>query len=281
MLTLASGAGCGICKQKVLARQCCLTCNGAGCDNCVDPFKYPSAAQAADAFAPPPLQEIRICFKRKSARTSPLSKVVVAQFCSEEECRRLVLDSEELCAQLGGWTTRRHKSYPTTDYQFKLLAQAFVDWKEWFQERIDNVIAPMLYQHFAGAQLVRLSDVFVVKYGGGAKQRALSMHRDGSVLSFVVTLNCGFEGGGTIIEALGKTPLVHDIGTIAMHCGKIRHGGNRIGKGGERYILVGFCDIEAGWLNLEASKHRMYDFSSNIWIGDGTMVDWLTKPNCV
>lgn len=86
------------------------------------------------------------------------------------------------------------------------------------------------------------------------------LHRDGTILSFVLQLNENFEGGGTFIRRLDRS-LVHQTGELCIHCGWFMHGGTEI-TSGVRYVLIGFCQIEAPWLNssfMEQNKGKLYN----------------------
>ena len=76
-------------------------------------------------------------------------------------------------------------------------------------------------------------------------QPGLKVHRDGTVISCVIQLNNDFEGGGTYIESLGQS-LRHNTGDLCIHSGWFRHGAKPI-QSGIRYVLIGFCNIEAKW----------------------------------
>lgn len=92
----------------------------------------------------------------------------------------------------------------------------------------------------------------------------LEAHRDGSLLSFTVTLSPpdDFQGGGTFFEALrdvrhtekGSSPGILQPGGVVrplragdavLHSGKVLHGASVV-TGGNRTVLVGFVDV-AEW----------------------------------
>ena len=80
----------------------------------------------------------------------------------------------------------------------------------------------------AGAQVgtrhLYCKDLFVVRYSveeGG--QRALELHRDGSMLSFTLLLSepTDFEGGGTYFAHLDRTVRPEERGTAVLHDSKV------------------------------------------------------------
>ena len=78
----------------------------------------------------------------------------------------------------------------------------------------------------------------VIQYDAAARLLGQPIHRDGSVWSMIVPLNDGYEGGGTRIEALGRS-IVIPTGHALLHPSALRHGGEKI-SGGVRWVLVAF-----------------------------------------
>jgi hypothetical protein len=178
----------------------------------------------------------------------PLSLLRSYHVLNAATCKRLVEAAECAAEARGGWTTERHKKAATTDLPFSLLGgerqSGFNHWKETF---VRQILRPLLLRDY-GADFKGFNDLFLVKYSAGSEsQRALKVHRDGTLISFVLQLNDSFEGGGTTIEALGES-LLHNVGDLCIHCGWLRHGGAPV-TSGERYVLIGFCNVEAPWLD--------------------------------
>ena len=84
-------------------------------------------------------------------------------------------------------------------------------------------------------------DLFVCKYEPGG-QAELPAHVDDSLLSFIVQLSDGFEGGGTWFAGLGQSMPI-DKGHVCCHASGVLHGGHPI-TSGVRYILVAFVIVE-------------------------------------
>ena len=78
----------------------------------------------------------------------------------------------------------------------------------------------------------------VIQYDAAARLLGQPIHRDGSVWSMIVPLNDGYEGGGTRIEALGRS-IVIPTGHALLHPSALRHGGEPISEG-VRWVLVAF-----------------------------------------
>jgi len=192
--------------------------------------------------------------------------LVAVQAAAQSFAARVVSSGEP--APANGWTTERHAAYATTDLPCSSVPA--VD--AWVRASLRRKVLPQLARRHgwlpssgsndAGAGSIiaecgadeslresdgsRLAfrDLFFVRYSampGG--QPGLALHRDGSVISFNILLNCPstFDGGGTYIEADDCTYQIGQ-GDVFVHSGKLRHGGHPITRG-ERYVLVGFVDV--------------------------------------
>ncbi len=162
-----------------------------------------------------------------------LMKGFTFNFLSSSECDFIIKEAEK-----NEWTKKRHKYYPTIDQEVKNIPTL-----NFLFDRIKNKINPVIEQKY-GFKKYKLNDFFVVKYDTGKNgMNKLDIHRDTSVLNFIVTLNNTdeFEGGGTIYPEFNKT-FKPDKGQVFLSSGKLKHGGAVITKG-KRYILIGFIDI--------------------------------------
>mmetsp|Transcript_16222 Transcript_16222/g.21226 ORF Transcript_16222/g.21226 Transcript_16222/m.21226 type:complete len:379 (+) Transcript_16222:77-1213(+) len=103
-------------------------------------------------------------------------------------------------------------------------------------------------------------DFFVAQYqdansGSSTTMDRLEAHRDGSLLSFIISLSPPDEytGGGTFFEALktGSGEVGDGVvrpnraGDAVMHSGKLLHGADVVTEG-TRTVIVGFVDV-ADW----------------------------------
>lgn len=156
-----------------------------------------------------------------------------------EECDRITKAVLEYADTHGGWQTKRHAGFPTTDLpSFKIVR---ID--RWVRDTLETRVFPKIQQHY-GIDNRRLGfrDLFFVKYHEN-QQRGLNLHRDGSVLSFNVLLNSteDFEGGGTYFQHLDKHFTIQQ-GDVLVHSGKWQHSGVSITRG-IRLILVAFLNV--------------------------------------
>jgi hypothetical protein len=86
-----------------------------------------------------------------------------------------------------------------------------------------------------------IDDLFIVKYSVDKGMNELGYHEDGSVFSFIITLNNDFLGGGTRFININED-ITSDVGSCVIFCGKNTHGGIKITTG-TRYIIAGFLNI--------------------------------------
>jgi hypothetical protein len=141
-----------------------------------------------------------------------------------------------------GWQKNRHAAYATTDMRCSDLPMAAAVWvRRTISERLFPV---MLKCYDLRHHQLSFRDLFFVYYKAApGHQSELSIHRDGSLLSFNILLNnrTDFEGGGTFIQETGATHHIHG-GDALMHSGQVLHGGATV-TSGERYLLVGFVNV--------------------------------------
>lgn len=161
---------------------------------------------------------------------------------SLQECASLVREAERYTSESGGWSRNRHREYATTDVDVAQDATLLGECNTHLKVKL----IPLLSALFDFPQRdLAVEDMFVAKYSEHG-QVDLAQHRDGSELSFVVTLNdpiSEFEGGGTMFvnescdQHLTLSPK--DTGSVLIFCGKHLHAGVPIVRG-SRYILTGF-----------------------------------------
>ena len=195
-------------------------------------------------------------------------KFCIERFLNKKECEIIIKKSEEL----GEWTTKRHKNYPTTDIPIKSIPGL-----DKIKTKIVNNISALIKNKYYldNQSTIEAYDLFVVKYDMNG-QRGLDIHRDSSEFSFVLLLSNpdNFEGGGTYYEEDKLLINPDKQGSLSVHFGKVKHSGKNITKG-TRYILIGFLKVESNKImkpnkyenefkGLKLCDKRHYDF---YWIG--------------
>lgn len=180
--------------------------------------------------------------KLKNSKLRPHETYLRKKIFPKKLCMDLIQEAENKAKRLG-WQTDRHGHYPTTDLELTL------GWK-----CIDRILPIVYYDiipyytkifKWKGQfidRLISIKELFVVKYN--ESQRNLNEHQDGNLLSFVVTLNDDFVGGGTRFKNTNMN--THhgkiEIGDCLLFCGREKHSGIPV-RSGTRYILTGFLDI--------------------------------------
>jgi hypothetical protein len=158
-------------------------------------------------------------------------------YCSNV-CTWLINECENYAEQNGGWTKKRHQSYPTTDLPVENVTSiaSFV-----FESL--KIITEKIRLSYGLNNDIKLDyiDLFIVKYKHD-DQNFLEIHKDGSFLSFNILLsNCAdFEGGGTYFD--DGLIMKGKQGDLIIHSSRINHSGLPITKG-TRYLLVGFVNL--------------------------------------
>lgn len=165
-------------------------------------------------------------------------RFTIEKYYNESLCNWIINESENY-ASIYGWTTTRHKHYPTTDIPVEKIPRIFTFVLESIKI-LSNKIKK--FYNLPNNTNFNVKDLFIVKYICN-KQNHLKMHTDGSFITFNIALNesKNYEGGGTYFEDGLTTNL--EQGDVLIHSGLIKHGGIEITKG-IRYLLVGFIDIK-------------------------------------
>jgi hypothetical protein len=213
---------------------------------------------------------------------SALHTIHVVNVLSNREVKKCYQLAQQYAKQSQCWNQpdhTRHVTYPTCDFPIddcQLLQNYFEEIH--FDQRIWNYLHT-LYQ-IRPEQMFYL-DLFCAHYqaadghltGSTQTMDRLEAHRDGSLMSFTITLNDPneFDGGGTFFDSLrdihgnmttiatttNSTITSSSAGAVlcpngairparagdgVFHCGKLLHGGSVI-TSGSRTVLVGFVDV--------------------------------------
>lgn len=161
---------------------------------------------------------------------------VIPNLFSPEQCEKIIHEGEEY-AKKHSWLKKRHDDYPTTDNEIteKWLCYNFI-----YSQIYKHIIPEFSKQFSIDQKFIGINEIFIVKYSDNY-QRKLDTHKDGSELSFIITLNKDFVGGGTYFTKL-KRKFNPTIGWCTLFSGQESHKGLEITKG-TRYILTGFLNV--------------------------------------
>ena len=158
---------------------------------------------------------------------------------SKNICEWIIFESEQYAKNNGGWTTRRHESYPTTDIPIEKIKSIFNFVLFSFTDIFNKIKKSYCFTEEVS---FNIKDLFIVKYDE-QMQNKLDLHHDGSFLSINILLSDpkDFEGGGTYFND-GLTVFLEQ-GDVLVHSGKVKHSGLPVTKG-TRYIMVAFVVID-------------------------------------
>lgn len=153
-------------------------------------------------------------------------------------CDWIIKESEKYASENGGWTTKRHIKYPTTDLPVNKITTIF----PFILESLQSIIGFIKKSYCLHDKLVFIfDDIFIVKYDTNL-QNHLIMHKDKSVITVNTLLSdpSDFEGGGTYFD--DDITIYLEKGDSIIHGGNTKHSGLKITKG-KRYVLVTFIQI--------------------------------------
>lgn len=205
-----------------------------------------------------------------------LDTVLEMDLLTREES--LVLcDAARVTAERNGWGAESHANHETKDVKIRnLISSAAI---AIFDKKVADPMMEAIAEHYqVPRSRLRVEDAFVVRYGMDS-QTSLGYHRDGSLVSSIVTLsNPGdFVGGGTAFRdgSLYKP----EQGSGIVFSGQRLHCGREITKGA-RYILTIFfqcgslsCRDEAVQRDKEDDKERQdSEGGVSVWGGIADML---------
>lgn len=163
--------------------------------------------------------------------------VIEENVFTQKECNWIIYESE-VYAKKHGWTTKRHINYPTVDNPVMNIEPI----NFFVHNIVYTKIMPSYKKYYnIDSMFLGIRDLFIVKYSVDKGMKELEYHEDGSIFSFVITLNDDFEGGGTRFINIDKD-ITSTAGNCVIFCGKNTHGGIKI-TSGTRYIIAGFLDL--------------------------------------
>ena len=169
-----------------------------------------------------------------------IQRFIFKEYFKSDVCNWIIDESESYAKNNGGWTTNRHKNYPTTDLPAENIKNVF----SFILKTFELEIIKKIKKSYCLSEniMFNIQDIFIVKYEVG-RQDHLEMHTDGSSITVNILLSdpANFVGGGTYFE--DDITVTLEQGDMIMHSGKTRHSGLKITEG-KRYLLVFFIEIQ-------------------------------------
>lgn len=174
-----------------------------------------------------------------SAAFSLVAGAYITHVLDNATCNKVICWAETL----GSWTQQRHYEVPTFDVPIHTVPPLL----DWFQhEFMTPVMQRLLARQFNKKEHhFYVHDAFCVRYEAGAAMNHLPVHTDEASHSLVVSLNDGFEGGGTYFfdADVTCTPAVGSV--LSFRGDQTPHGGAAVTRG-IRYILAVFLYYDEG-----------------------------------
>lgn len=194
--------------------------------------------------------------------------VELEDLLDDGECQRLI---DAACARAAkvGWAEVKHANYATQDVKvWKLGSREAI---RIFEDRVAGPMKQAIATHFRlPLAVVDLDDAFVVRYAVGA-QTSLQFHRDGSVVSGIVSLSAStdYDGGGTVFR--NGTLFRPEKGCGILFGGQRLHSGGTVTRG-MRFICTLFfkcgkldCRDLAVAKDAEVDKEQMWGEVKNLF----------------
>jgi hypothetical protein len=222
---------------------------------------------------------------------SPLHHIHVCSVLSPDMAARCLSQAREHAKRTGCWDRpdeARHATYATCDFAVEACPELDRYLKGHNEEGVDfhaRILDDLSRLYHVPVEDMEYLDFFCAHYqarpqrptqavsspgsaAGGAdddnnetaehnsgRMDRLEAHRDGSLLSYTVTLSppTDFTGGGTFFDALRRSSRPEpgegvvrpsQAGQAVLHCGKLLHGADVV-TSGERTVLVGFVDVRS------------------------------------
>eukprot|EP00930_Biecheleria_cincta_P024210 TRINITY_DN17355_c0_g1_i2.p1 TRINITY_DN17355_c0_g1~~TRINITY_DN17355_c0_g1_i2.p1 ORF type:complete len:314 (-),score=54.63 TRINITY_DN17355_c0_g1_i2:46-987(-) len=189
----------------------------------------------------------------------------------------VLCDAARVTAERSGWGAQSHDNHATKDVKIRnLISSAAI---AIFEKKVAEPMMEAITEHYQiPRKLLRVEDAFIVRYAIDS-QTSLGYHRDGSLVSAIVTLSNpkDFVGGGTAFRdgSLYKP----EQGSGIVFAGQRLHCGCEITKGA-RYILTIFfqcgslsCRAEAVQRDKEDDKERRdSEGGPGVWGGIADML---------
>ncbi len=179
----------------------------------------------------------------------PIWEVYKFPFLSEKLCDMIVEEAENF----GHWMEQdiganTDSQYPSTDIFLDSLPGKKVDdtpLKDFYIDLQHQYVAPIKDRVWKWFPNHWDNYHFVSKYNPD-KQAFVEPHHDDCICATVLSLNDGYEGGGTYFEKQKKL-VSGKKGWCTLHPSRLthRHGSKRVTKG-NRYVLVSFLGNKDG-----------------------------------
>ena len=168
--------------------------------------------------------------------------ILEIDFLTPEMCQ-LLIDKAEAH---GKWESMYGDKFPGQELRIREFDMDF--WNRLEQHFVDQ-INPLIEPYWFPLQMYGLRDAFIIKYNIG-EQTHLSCHHDASLVTGLVKLNTGYEGGDTYFHRQHFSNINTPIGRMILWPGQVTHGHEgRSLHSGTKYNLVIWTARKKGDIN--------------------------------
>ncbi len=157
--------------------------------------------------------------------------ILAGDFFTPQQCSDIIKLSEEF----GVWKSLDGDKFPGQEIRVnKFSPELFAE----IREHLLKNIGPAIEKYWWPLQLYDIRDMFIIKYNEQS-QSYLSCHHDASLVSGIIKLNDGYEGGDTYFHRQNYSNKDVPVGDIVLWPGQVTHGheGRQV-TSGTKYNLV-------------------------------------------
>lgn len=175
-------------------------------------------------------------------------KVHVADLLTEDECRHAIQLAEDHFQRTnqGEWPSQTSGQYQVRGFYIQSVPTVH----QWFlslcRQRLFPQLAATFPEFCKDAADLCVDGAYLFKYMPSTGGRT-DIHTDSGSLTFTISLNDDYKGGGTYFEGLvqdnstdNNSILTMKAGQVTLRPGGVKHCGYPVSSG-ERYIIGGFC----------------------------------------
>lgn len=175
--------------------------------------------------------------------TEIIPDILTSNFFTPEQCQSLI----QLAESNGQWQSLEYDKFPAQEIRIKAISEElFLS----IEKHIMDNIAPQIEKYWWPLLMHGVRDMFIIKYNPET-QTALSCHHDASLVSGIVKLNDGYEGGETYFHRQDYSNKDVAVGDIILWPGQVTHGHEgRPVTSGTKYNLVIWTSRYIGDVNF-------------------------------
>lgn len=170
-------------------------------------------------------------------------EIITSSFFNKEQCNKLIA----LAEANGKWAPMKYDNFPAQEIRIRDIS---IDIFNVIESYFMNVVSTYIEPHWRPLKLYGIRDLFIIKYSPET-QSSLRCHLDASLVSGIVRLNDGYEGGDTYFYRQNYSNKDIPIGDIIFWPGQVTHGHEGLPvTSGVKYNLVMWTSRSEGDVNF-------------------------------